>query len=428
MSFLLKGALAALALTATAAGASASPCDGFAGGSSTLTPGEPLTLRVALAEVRRQSPAVRAAALETRAVDAEADQAGRRLNPSLSIELENFSGSGGLTGFDQSETTIALEQTFRLGSKRILSERAARARQAVASADCAVILREIELETAITYSELVAAVQLRVLAEDSADLADQLVNIVERRVDAGSAAPPELSRARVDAAALRATVNTTQADVDRLRYAIALLWNSAAPNFSEPEPSVIESTVVEETSSVAHPALDRAEAAIRARMADQDLARSLATPDVTVSAGFRRFEETGEDAFIAGVSVPLPLFDRGRDSVRAAALRGEAASLSREVTQQQLLSRQRAAVAARRAAQSRLDLLATEARPAAEEAYAAAIRGYEIGRFDLTSTVNARAALLDTNLAVIDAEFTLHREDLRLRALIGANPFNGNTQ
>lgn len=428
MPLIYKAAFAALALTATAAGAEASPCDGFTGGATMISPGEELTLNAAIAEIRRVSPSVRAAALEARALDAEADQAGRRLNPSLSLELENFSGSGPLAGFDQTETTFAVEQTFRLGGKRPLSERAARARQAVASAECAVILRETELEAALTYSELLAAVQMRNLAIDSAALADELTETVAKRVDAGSSAPPELARARADAAALRASVASAEAEIDRLRYALSLLWGSAEPTFTVPALFNVGPAMRTETAQTDHPALSRADAALRARSAEQDLAKSAAIPDITVSAGFRRFEETGDEALIAGVSVPLPLFDRGRGTTRAAALRGEAASLNRDMAEQQLLARQRAAVAARHSAQTRLDVLSKEALPAAEEAYDASLRGYQIGRFDLTTTLNARAVLLDARLAVIDAELALQSEDLRLRALVSASPFNGDTQ
>ena len=84
-----------------------------------------------------------------------------------------------------------------------------------------------------------------------------------------------------------------------------------------------------------------------------------------------------------------------------------------------------AAIASRRAAQTRLDILTNEALPAAEEAYSAAVRGYEIGRFDLTTTLDARAALLEAGSALIEADFALQSEDMRLRALIGATPFDG---
>ena len=89
------------------------------------------------AEKRRLAAAylAEAAALEARAASADADQAGRRLNPAISLETENFAGSGGFQGFDSYETTLAFEQTVRLGGKRRLSERAARADAVRTAAD-----------------------------------------------------------------------------------------------------------------------------------------------------------------------------------------------------------------------------------------------------------------------------------------------------
>ena len=292
----IRGAFAALALVASASGANAAPCDGRISGASEIAPGQPLSLDAVLNEVRRVSPAVRAAGLEARALGAEADQAGRRLNPNLSIELENFSGGGALSGFDQTETTFALEQTFRLGGKRVLGERAARARQALASAQCSVILLQTELEAALLFTELTAAVKLRALAEESADLADELAATVEGRVDAGAAAPPELARARTDAATSRSEVARTEAEVDRIRYALAALWGSAEPEFAPPAATVSRGNDIPGENRVAHPVVDAAEAAVRARDAETALARRTAIPDVTVSAGYRRFEETGEEA------------------------------------------------------------------------------------------------------------------------------------
>lgn len=428
MSYIYRGVIIALALIAVAAGAEAAPCDGRMVDNSIIEDGAPLTLGTVLGEIRRASPEVRTAGLEASALDAEADQAARPLNPSLSLELENFSGSGPLAGFDQTETTFAVEQTFRLGGKRRLSEGAARARQALATAECTVILRETELQAALLFADLLAAYELRELATESADLSDRLAMTVARRVDAGAAAPPELSRARADAATLRASAAGVQAQIEARRFALASLWGDSDPRFGTPVSEQITLPAGPEDSVSGNPRLNAADAAQRARDAETALARSAALPDVTVSAGFRRFEETGDEAFVAGVSIPLPLFDRGRDGVRASAIRADVASLNRRVVEQRLLSEQRSAVAARRAAQARLNILVGDALPEAESAYASAERGYEVGRFDLTTTLNARAVLLETQLAVIEAERAVLSEDFRLRALIGAAPFDGGLQ
>ena len=429
MSKFARVAIVTLALAAHAPIAQASPCAGTAVPTAVSNLSDNvLTVDALLNRIRSLSPAVLSAGLEARALSAEADQASRRLNPVLSFEAENFAGGGRFSGFGETETTLALEQTFRLGNKRTLSERAARARQALASAECEVILRETELEATLMLAELVSAKTLKDLAKSNATLAQQLTEIVGRRVEAGAAAPPELMRARADAARAKAQVEAAGLEIERLRSALGLLWAEANPRFHVPGTLSFGTDSSHLDRSTSHPATARAEAALAVRRAEADEARSAALPDVTVSAGIRRFEESGDQAFIAGLSVPLPIFDRGRDRSRATSIRSEIALLDQARSKRRLIADQTIAISARRVAQSRLTILEDQALPAAAEAYRAAVRGYEIGRFDLTTTLNARTAYLDAQLAVARARHELTIQDLRLRALSGAAPFDGAIQ
>jgi cobalt-zinc-cadmium efflux system outer membrane protein len=428
MKIIKKGASATLVLVAMAMNAHASPCENSYGEvSSQINQAAPLTLNGVISEIRNVSPEVRASALEARALAAEAEQAGRRLNPALTVEIENFAGGGVFSSFNQSETTIALEQTFRLGGKRNLAHRAARARQALATAKCDLVLREAELEAALLYAELTAAVRIHILASDAATLSDTLTETVDKRVNAGAAAPPELARARADSATLKAAAIEAEAEIERRRYALAALWGSADPQFLSPQmSSQTFSSKPSEANISTHPRITAAEAAIRARAADYEAAKAQSIPDITVAAGLRRFEGTGDNAFVAGFSLPLPLFDRNRGNIRAADIRASASSANRAAIEARLLADQRAAISSVRAAENRLAVLTDEALPAAEEAYAAAIRGYAVGKFDLTTTLDARAALINTRVAVIQASLSRQTYDLRLRSLIGAAPFEGD--
>ncbi len=423
MSYVSKGALVVLVFLCAISGATASPCDRESGDASQIFDGEPVTLEAVIAEVHRASPAVRTAGLEARARAAEADQAARLLNPSIGLDFENFGRGSDLAYFEEAETTLFVEQTIRLGGKRGLGESAARARHALATAECGVILREMELQASLLFAELVAAVRVRDLAEESANLAEELATIVERRVSAGAAAPPELARARTDAAARRAAVADAEANIDRRRYELSTLWGSSDARFAPPLAATLFPEAVVTDTTGPHPLLDAANAEVKARAAETEFARSARLPDITVSVGVRHFEFTGDQALVAGISLPLPLNDRGTDLVRASTRREDAAQVNRIATEQRLLAQYNGAVASRRAAIARLSILEGEALPAADEAYEAAVRGYQIGRFDLTSTVIARAALLNVRLSVIDANRALWVEDLRLRSLTGSAPF-----
>ena len=214
---------------ASALPAAASPCLARAG-DQTAPSGGPLTLATVLANVRQASPELLAAGLEVRARTAEAAQAGRWTNPSLTVEIENFAGGGEYYGFDQAETTLAVEQTLRLGGKRQLGEQAARASAALGEAECAVLLREAELEAALLYAELVAAVEAEALSAEAAELGEDLLAISDRRVEAGEAAPPERARARAEAARLKADAAGAASLIEQSRYALASIWVRSLDN------------------------------------------------------------------------------------------------------------------------------------------------------------------------------------------------------
>ena len=424
MKFITSGALCVLLALTGPAYASAGPCRGYnLPPSPEIETGEPLTLDAALQRVRTLSPETRAAALEAQARAAEADQAGRWNNPTLLVEVENFGGSGSLSGFDQREATYAVEQVFELGGQRSKREAAARALAALASANCAVILREAELQTATLYYDLVAAVALAELAVEASALSDDLAAVVRRRVDAGAAAPPELSRATSDAATMEARAETRRAEVDRLAFALSAMWGSNEHTFSPP---VLNSE--QDANQVAavspHPLVARAEAAQAASLASARAVRAKVFPDVSITLGVRQFEDTGEDALIAGIGVPLPLFDRNRDAARAADYRAEAADIDRDAALRRIAGEQSSVLRQVEALQRQVELLQANALPSSEEAYSASLRGYQAGRFSLTDTLDARRSLIETRSALIEAKRDLAVSQARLASLLGTAPFS----
>jgi len=427
------GALCVLGTLALPASAVASPCgqasDNYL--AVQVRHEAPLTLLDTLTRVRSAGPNIRRAALEGRALTAEADQAGRHINPVFSAEVENFAGGGNLSGFGQSEITVAVEQTFRLGGKRGLGETAARARATLASAQCSVILRKSELQAAQLYYALSGSIELAALAEETAGVADELAETVSQRVQAGAAAPPELARARADAASLRASAQQAQGNIRVRALELAFMWGAGSVDFILPNPKagpVDFLTSPRPMRSKEHPLLAAAKAGEMAADAETRLAKSYAVPDLTVSGGFRRFQDSGDHAFVAGVSVPFPLFDKNKDGAKAARLRADAARVSLVSTQMRLNGQREALGSRVQAAKSRLLTLHDDALPAARQAFDASLEGYRAGKFDLTTTLDARRSLIETRRDIILARVELQTSIMQLRALTGAAPFAGETK
>lgn len=431
MKNLICGMMAAYALLGVTGMAAAQGCRPAPSGSHEFNKSESLTLERAVIRAGNASPEVRQAALESRAAMADADQAGRPINPAITLEADSFAGSGALDGFNAIETTLSIEQTFRLGRKRFLSESAARAKAALASAECEVQKLEAQRLAGELFIELEASIALNEVASASADLAEEFASLVARRVDAGAAAPPELSRAKAEAAILQAAADLARGEIEARALELASVWGSPAVDFLLPNQEqwmLSADRLDSEPSGTMHPQIRAARAAIDARAAETERERASAWPDLTVYAGVRRFEDTGDQAFLAGVSLPLPLFDLNQDAVRASKLRSQKAEISSRATEARLLAEQSRLVSQVRAAQSRLERLESEALPLSESAYASAAEGYRVGKFNLTATLEARRSLIETRAAVIDARMALHTQTLRLRALIGAAPFQGDVQ
>src|SRR5690606_28908688 len=119
----------------------------------------------------------------------------------------------------------------------------------------------------------------------------------------------------------------------------------------------------------------------RLRDAQWQLAMAQAKSDVTVGAGIKRFEETGDTGFVVNFSIPIPLANRNQGAIREAALRREQLAVDEDaafITTQANLFELYQTLEVSRAEVLRLrgDLI-----PQADAAVKQLRDGYERGRF-----------------------------------------------
>lgn len=374
---------------------------------------EPVSLSDALARGRDVSPRIAKAKAELKAAEGRAIQAGVRPNPTLSAEVENFSGTGPYRTFGQTETTVAVSQPFELGGKR-------RARKAVAAAErefAQVALRTAEADVgydiAISFAELRAAEDRAELARQVVARAVELARIAETLVDVGR--DPPLTRLRADALLAEAEAERLRAEAELLsaRQRLALLIGSEDPELSAavqdlPTPPTLAAGAQSLDERLA--AAERDAAAARVRLAQAE-----GVPDITASGGVRNFRESRDTAFIVGVSIPLPVFNRNRGNIAAAQADGDAAEA--QLAQAGLdthLSRREAELMLA-AANERVAALSGAGLFQANEAARLAAIGYQQGKFTLIELIDAQEAQAGANLKRIEAE----RDRARALAVLG---------
>jgi cobalt-zinc-cadmium efflux system outer membrane protein len=369
--------------------------------------GDTLSFDRALTRALEGSPRLRAAELEVEARQALTRHAGRLPNPIFDTEAENVAASGP----DNAVVTATVGQRLELGG-----DRAARRRLAARDADVAaneVSVRRLGI-TALTrtrYAEASAAQARLRLAEEVVELAQAVLAATTEQVDAGDRSPVDQTRTEV--ALLEAEIDAGQAEAARLAAfsRLAALWNEA-PDFDAvaalPPPEAVPpfDVLAEHLARSVALAVWDVEAERRAAVVRLETARRI--PDLTLSAGYRRFTESGDMAFVGGLSIPLPVFNRNGGAVAAARARLRAA----EAESESALVESRADLAGAHgelaAAYAEASTLRTEVLPRAADVAARIEEGYRAGKFSLLDVLDIQRTLAAARARYADALVAYH--------------------
>jgi cobalt-zinc-cadmium efflux system outer membrane protein len=143
-------------------------------------------------------------------------------------------------------------------------------------------------------------------------------------------------------------------------------------------------------------------------------------PDLTVGAGVRYVEEIDDTAFVLGLSVPLPVFDRNQGGTRAARLRAiRAGHLERSS-----LVEVRTSIAEAHArivsSVAEVRSLRDEVVPSAAAVFEAGEEAFRLGKIGSLELLDAQRTLFDSRRRLVDALVRYHLAVLAAERLIGA--------
>lgn len=384
---------------------------------------EPLSLAKAIELALEGNPEVAAAKRQWEATEGQVLQGRSRPNPELAYSLED-------TRSKTRTQSWQLNLPVELGGKRAARTKAAEKTREQAQAQLAELQATVRANVAAAYFDVLTAQERLVLARDSAALAKSSTDTVSKRVAAGKVSPVEESKARVAEAGVR--VELAQAASEQrnaLSRLFALLGRIDAPytvleGKAENLPSVPSLADLQPLISSA-PGVVLARIEVDRREALTALELSKRVPDVTVSVGMQRSNETQRNVLLFGVSVPLPIFDRNqgnllealkledkaRDELQAASVR-----LHSEVAQgQERLSTITAEVQS----------LQQEVLPGAKSAYDAATIGFENGKFNFLEVLDAQRTYFTAKSQYLKALGEAHRAAADIDRLLGASMVPG---
>ena len=362
----------------------------------------------------------RVVALEADVIRARglADQARARPNPTLNVYAENFAGDLDRNARNQEQVTFEINQPIELGGKR-----SARIAAGEAGLDAAQarnvngrLLYATELARAYGGAEI-AAFRVTV-AEDEVEEAAAVLKATRALVDAGKEARLRQIQAETELNTLEADLETARAQkVAALAHLSALAGSPAS--FTGLAESLLDRMDAKPASGPVDPmqasTIRVAEAEREASARAVTVQQRLAIPNVSAIVGVRQLRVASGPAIVAGIGLPLPLFDRNRGNIAAARAELQGAEARVAAARLDAEAASRAALvlveAADRKAQAAKRTMAT-----AEEGYRLAGIAYQAGKSPLIELLAARhnlgvarAAIVDAAAARLDARTNLAR-------------------
>jgi cobalt-zinc-cadmium efflux system outer membrane protein len=383
-----------------------------------------LTLKAALQRALAANPRLTAAERDVGIATGQRIQAGALINPELSYEQDNSFGSGRYRGTKSAETTLQISQLFELFGKRDARIAVGQAGVEAAAIQRKAVRLEVLSETAVAFLGVLGAQRrVRILDEQIAAI-DKLTPLLHRRVDAGASSPAEIGRAEVASALVKADRERVNSTLASARRELAVLMGDALAKFSVVSgrlddlgrPPSFQAVVAAIDSN---PQLMRWTAVYAQRNAELLLARLKPYPDVRVSAGWRHYNETGDDAVRLSLSVPIPVFDRNQGNILSAQESLAKTRAEREANRNTLIVLAGRAYDSLQGSLRELKVLRDVAIPKSSQAADAIFEGYGQGRFTLLEVLDAQASVAQARLREQEAQQNFHVAVATIEGLVG---------
>ena len=376
-----------------------------------------LRLEVALGLAMGANPEISVALREQEATEGVRIQAGVRHNPYISSEIQD-------TRSDTQQITLQFNQEIELGNKRESRLALADILHTKATAELDALKATIHANTVNAFYEVLVAQERLALSKSSFEVANAAVNAATKRVNAGKSSPVEETKSNIAASSAKIELNQSNSQLNSARKRLSALWGNPFPVFEQAYGDVENIPLVPSFENLLAllenaPAIGIANLEVSARGGSTKLARSQSTPNITISAGIVHNQELGLNQAILGLSAPIPLFDRNQGNVQEAVslqykAQDELIALKTQLTTKLAGEHERLSVARLSAISLREEIL-----PGAQNAFEAANKGFNAGKFNFLDVLDAQRTLFQAKSQYIQVLLDAHQAIAEIESILG---------
>jgi len=386
-----------------------------------------------LAYAREHNPELAATRFEADAAEQRAQSAAALPDPVLRAELMDVTNQGtnkgaSLLPSQVGSTRYLLTQSVPWFGKRDLKREAAEAGADQARGQNAATWAELSAQIKSTYAQYYYVAGSQKITRDLFDLVMQMEKVAQVRYANGLAAQQDAVRAQVEQTVRKTelvALNNTQRQVEaRLN---ALLSRPATMPLATPQrlrsipatASLANYTVLENRIREHNPELFMDEAGVRAGEKNRDLVYKNRYPDVALGISpTQSGNAVREWGVMVEFNIPLQQETR-RSQERESEAMLAAAKARKEATANRILSALTENLSGIEAAQHTERLSSSGLLPQAKVTFESALSGYQTGKADFATLLDAARQILNAKLEVLKAQMDAQVRLAEIERLLG---------
>ena len=234
----------------------------------------------------------------------------------------------------------------------------------------------------------------------------------------------EKTKAEISLSSVRIQHEKAKRALKVARRNLSAHWGSTQPLFASalgdlftisPLPSLDRLT----DRVAGNPDLKRWAMELEQRQAVVDSELSKRIPDLKLLGGFRRIEETDDNALVFGISIPLQLFDRNQGSISEARHKLAKANAQKRAEEIKVTKKLLQAYNTVDFSHSQVTAIKTQILPGAKKAFDGVREGYHFGKFGYLDVLDSQKIFFEAQGQYLEALADHHKAVADVERLIG---------
>ncbi len=385
-----------------------------------------LTLIEVLQNVELHNPRLQAKKIAINTIKSKERQARAIPNPELGVDAENIYGSGSNQKFDSAEITIQVSEKLELGAKRKARIKKAQIQTQVAILEFEIEKQNIFLTALERYLKVISDAQKLSIARYQEGIQKKFIKTVKKQVQSGRLPKAEIERAETQLLNAKFEVKKIELNYRESLSRLSVLYNKTGhispfdvekipvPSKKLPELMTNSDDFLSQNKQYQLLLLKNAQV-----KHDIRVEKSLGWQDPTFYAGVKKDNSSNERSYVAGIGIPIGLFDRNKGGIKSAEFHSEEWELMVQDKKNNLNITYEYTFHQANLLLEEADLLNKKILPRTKSIYGQVKKGYIRGKYTYLDVLNAQNDWVEAQKNLVDVLARYWKTRAQLELILG---------